>query len=349
MSRSRTALAFVAVLALASTQALRADVRSEEKTKFQLAGALGRVVNIFGGKAAREGITTSTAVKGNRMMTTSGDNTGQIIDLAEEKVYNLDLRKKSYTVTTFAEMRHQMEEARKRAAEEAKKEQPQAEQAKQDPNAKQYDVDFEVKNTGEKKDVNGFSTSQSIMTITVREKGKTLQQSGGVVLTTDMWMTPAIPAMKEVSDFRMKYFEKVYGTMFEGASPQDMASAMAMYPQMKPALEKMAAEGRKLQGTPVQTTMTVDAVQSAEQMAASANGTASDSKASGNSAPPSVGGLAGRFAARMARKKDDEKPAEAAGPKDRATVVTSTFEVLKVSTSVSADEVAIPAGFKENK
>lgn len=347
MSRSRTALAFVAVLALTSTQALRADVRSEEKTKFQLAGALGRVVNIFGGKAAREGITTSTAVKGNRMMTTSGDNTGQIIDLAEEKVYNLDLRKKSYTVITFADMRRQMEEAQKRAAEEAKKEQPA--DAKQDPNAKQYDVDFEVKNTGEKKDVNGFSTSQSIMTITVREKGKTLQQSGGVVLTTDMWMTPAIPAMKEVSDFRMKYFEKVYGTMFEGASPQDMASAMAMYPQMKPALEKMAAEARKLQGTPVQTTMTVDAVQSAEQLAASANGSSSDSKAGGNSAPPSVGGLAGRFAARMARKKDDEKPAEAAGPKDRATVITSTFEVLKVSTSVSADEVAIPAGFKENK
>lgn len=347
MSRSRTALAFVAVLALTSTQALRADVRSEEKTKFQLAGALGRVVNIFGGKAAREGITTSTAVKGNRMMTTSGDNTGQIIDLAEEKVYNLDLRKKSYTVITFADMRRQMEEAQKRATDEAKKEQPA--EARQDPNAKQYDVDFEVKNTGEKKDVNGFSTSQSIMTITVREKGKTLQQSGGVVLTTDMWMTPAIPAMKEVSDFRMKYFEKVYGSMFEGASPQDMASAMAMYPQMKPALEKMAAEARKLQGTPVQTTMTVDAVQSAEQLAASANGSSSDSKASGNSAPPSVGGLAGRFAARMARKKDDEKPADAAGPKDRATVITSTFEVLKVSTSVSADEVAIPAGFKENK
>ena len=103
MSRSRTALAFVAVLALTSTQALRADVRSEEKTKFQLAGTLGRVVNIFGGKAAREGITTSTAVKGNRMMTTSGDNTGQIIDFfrreglqprpAEEVVHGHHLRR----------------------------------------------------------------------------------------------------------------------------------------------------------------------------------------------------------------------------------------------------------------
>lgn len=348
MSRSRTALAFVAVLALASTQALRADVRSEEKTKFQLAGALGRVVNMFGGKAAREGVTSTTAVKGNRMMTTFGDSTGQIIDLAEEKVYDLDLKKKSYKVTTFAELRRQMEEAKKRAEEEAKKEQPQ--QAQQDPNAKQYDIDFDIKNTGEKKDVNGFSTSQSIMTITIREKGKTLEQSGGMVLTSDMWMTPAIPALKEVAEFRTKYFEKVYGTVFEGASPQDMASAMAMYPQLKPAMEKMAAEGKKLSGTPVSTTLTFDAVKSPEQMAAESNGSAGSDK-SKDSAPPSVGGLAGRFAARMARKKDDDKAADgaAAGAKNRATVITSTMDVLKVTTTVSADEVAIPTGFKENK
>ena len=67
------------------------------------------------------------------------------------------------------------------------------------------DVDFEVKNTGEKKDINGFSTTQSIMTITVREKGKTLQQSGGMVLTSDIWLTPSVPALKEIADFQMKY------------------------------------------------------------------------------------------------------------------------------------------------
>jgi len=50
----------------------------------------------------------------------------------------------------------------------------------------------------------------------------------------------------------------------------------------------------------------------------------------------------------MARKKEDE-PAAAAGPKDRSTVLTTTNEVLKVATSVTAEEVAIPAGFKEKK
>ena len=347
MSHSRIALALAACLAVASTQALRADVRSDQKTKFQLAGPLGKVVNFFGGKAARDGVTSTVALKGNRMMTTTGDSGGQIIDLTEEKVYNLDLKKKSYTVVTFAQLRQQMEDARKRAQEEAAKNPEADKPAQRDPNAKEVEVDFDVKNTGEKKDINGFATTQSIMTITVREKGKTLQQAGGMVLTSDIWLTPSIPAMKEVADFHMKYAQKLYGPMIEGASPQDMASAMAMYPQMKPALERMAAEGRKLQGTAILTTTTIDAVQSAEQMAASQS-SAGDAKSSGGSAPTSVGGLIGGFGRRMAKKKEDE-PAAAAGPKDRATVLTTTNETLKLSTTVADAEVAVPAGFKESK
>jgi hypothetical protein len=342
------ALALAACLALGSTQALRADVRSDQRTKFQLAGALGKVVNFFGGKAAREGVTSSVAVKGNRMMTMN-DSTGQIIDLTDEKIYDIDVRKKSYKVTTFAELRRQMDEARKKAEEEAKKEQPadKAEPARRDPNAKEMDVDFEVKNTGEKKEINGFSTTQAIMTITVREKGKTVQQSGGMILTSDMWMTPSLPAMKEVSDFHAKYAAKLYGPMVEGASPEEMASAMAMYPMMKPALEKMAAEGRKLQGTPILTTMTIDAVKSAEQLAAEQS-SASEQKSSNSAPPTSVGGLLGGFGKRMAQRKSNDDAA-AAGPKDRATVVTTTNEVLKVATTVSDAEVSIPAGFKESK
>ena len=46
---------------LAAAPALRADVKTEEKTKFELGGMLGRVVNVFGGKAAREGVTRASA------------------------------------------------------------------------------------------------------------------------------------------------------------------------------------------------------------------------------------------------------------------------------------------------
>ncbi len=339
MNRSRTAaaVALSATLAFASTTALHADVRSDQRTKFQLAGVLGKMVNFFGGKAAREGVTSTVALKGNRKLTMN-DTTGQIVDLSEEKIYDLDVKKKQYSVMTVADLRRHMEEAKKKAEASGDKDVPQ-----RDPNAKEYEVDFEVKNTNEKKDINGFPTTQSIMTITVREKGKTLQESGGMVLTSDLWMTPSIAAMKEIAEFDMKYAEKLFGPMMNGASPQEMAQAMVMYPAMKPALEKMAAEGRKLQGTPILTSTTLDAVKSAEQMAAEAK-SSKDSSSSGGDTPTSVGGLLGGLGRRMAQRKSNDSAA--AAPKDRATVLTTTNEVLKVATAVTAEEVAVPAGFK---
>ena len=72
----RTAIV-VGVVAVAGV-ALRADVRTEEKTHATFGGALGSMVNMFGGKAAREGIVQTVAVKGVRMMTTH-DKTAELV------------------------------------------------------------------------------------------------------------------------------------------------------------------------------------------------------------------------------------------------------------------------------
>src|SRR5262249_22605502 len=68
----------ISVLSFAAPTLL-ADVRADEKTHTEFAGMLGRMVNLFGGKAAREGVTSTVAVKGDRKATLN-DTTGQIID-----------------------------------------------------------------------------------------------------------------------------------------------------------------------------------------------------------------------------------------------------------------------------
>jgi hypothetical protein len=319
-----------------SSYGVLADVRTDQKTQVQFAGMLGRVVNLFGGRAAREGITSTVIVKGNRKVT-MGENSSQIIDLDEEKIYDVDLRKKQYKVTTFAELRRQMEEARKQAEEDARraeresgdKEKPTGDEPK-----KELEVDFDIKNTGQTKTINGFNTAQTIVTVTVREKGKTLDESGGLVMTTDMWMAPEQKALKEIAEFDLRYAKKLYGSMFGGVSANQMAMMMAMYPMMRQAMEKMQAEGGKIDGTAIQTTLTFDAVQSAEQMKTA-------QKEEPASSGRGIGGMLGGLAKR-ARKQDD-------APKQRATFMTSTNEVLKLSTDVAADDVALPAGFKETK
>jgi hypothetical protein len=343
MIRSRVTILSFALLT-AAAPALKADVRSDEKSRVEFAGMLGRMFNIFGGKSAREGLTSTVAVKGDRKATLS-DQTGQIVDLAEEKVYDLDLKKKTYKVTTFAELRRRMEEAQKKADEEARKEGGREEKEKPaaaDPNAKQMEVDFDIKNTGEKKTINGFDTREVIVTVTVREKGKKVEESGGMIMTSDQWLAPKIAAMKEVADFDLRYAQKLYGTMIAGVSAEQMAAAMAMYPMMKQALGKMTSEGDKIDGTAIQSTTTLDAVKSAEEMAQEAKATESDNK---SAASGGVSGMLGGFAKKMAQKRSGGDGT----PKPRTTFMTTTHEVLKVVTDVTAADVAVPAGFKEGK
>lgn len=106
-----------------------AEVKTREKTHISLGGMIGKVFNIFGGKAAKEGIVATTAVKGNRKATMN-DSTGQIIDLSEEKLYDLDMKKKTYEVTTFDELRRRMREAREKAEQTAAREQGKEERLK---------------------------------------------------------------------------------------------------------------------------------------------------------------------------------------------------------------------------
>lgn len=327
----------VGILTLASSSLL-ADVRSDQRVKFQLGGALGKIVNVFGGKGAREGVTTMVAVKGNRKATMS-DSTGQIIDLTEEKVYDLDLKKKTYTVTTFAELRRRMEEA-KRDAEKQVREQPSepSKPREKDPNAKEYEVDFDMKNTGVSKNINGFETRQTVVTITVREKGKTLNQAGGMVMTSDLWNAAKAPSTRDLAEFDLKYAQKIYGPMVVGASAQDMATAMAMYPQIKPALDKMRAEGTKVEGTAILTEVKFEAVPP---------GTANQTAAAPAPAEPQKRGLGGMMGGlkKLAEKGNDP----GSGKAERAVIMTTSVEMTKLTTDVDAASVAMPAGFTEKK
>jgi hypothetical protein len=308
-----------------------AEVKTREKSQVKIEGIIGRMMNMFGGKAAREGIIATTAVKGDRKATMN-DSTGQIIDLAEEKIYDLDLKKKTYEVTTFAELRQRMQEAREKAKKDAEREQPKDEKPeKADQPQKEYEVDFDAKETGQKKSLAGYDTREVIMTITVREKGKTLEDAGGFVMTADSWLGPQIPALKELHDFNLRYLKQLQGPDAMGMSAEQMAMVVAMYPMLKQASERLSKEGAKLQGTPLATTTTFEVVKSKEMMAQQA-----ESSNSGGG-----GGFGGMLARKLAKKDNSAQP--------RSTIFTVFGETQEVATAVAAADVTLPADFKEKK
>ncbi len=321
MNRVWRLCAIALPLVMLSAGPALADVKTRDKTQAKFEGMLGRMMGMFGGKAARDGIVTAVAVKGDRKAELN-DSYGRIVDLKEEKVYELDVKKKTYEVVTFEELRRRMREARERAEKEAPKE---GKAPEQDKPAREMDVDFDVKETGQTRSIAGHTTREVVMTVTVREKGRALEEGGGLVMTSNAWMAPAIPAMKELADFEQRYW-KAIAPEAAGMSAEQMAAVMAMYPMLKQAMERLKTEGARLEGTPLATTTVFEAVKSKDQAAQ-------------ESQQSSGGGLGGMLTRKIMKKED----------KPRATVFTLTHETLEVNPTVAAEDLQIPAGFKEKK
>jgi hypothetical protein len=295
---------------VAASATVSADVTTSERTQVKFEGMLGRMIGLFGGSDPAE---SKVIVRGDRKATFGGGK-GRIIDLGEEKIYDLDMKKKTYKVTTFAQLRQQMKEARQRA-------EKQAEEAGEKPaeqTGPEYEIDFEVKETGATKSLAGHETRQAIAIVTVRQKGKKLEEGGGLVMTADMWLAPKIAALDEVAAFDRKFAEQVYGEM-AAMSADQLAALLAMHPGFQKASERLAKEGQKLAGTPLMTTVTLEA---AKDPAAAAQNQG--------------GGIAGRL-----MRRNQPKPGE------KSKVFGSTHEILTVAASASDADVAIPADFKE--
>jgi hypothetical protein len=325
---TKLATVVMPVLLLLAAPAL-AEVKTHDRTQVHFEGMLGHMFSMFGGKAAKEGVESTTAVKGNRKATIN-DATGKIVDLSEEKVYDLDMKKKTYTVTTFDDLRRKMREQADQAKQQAQKEEPAPQQQAQKPQ-KEYEVVFDVKETGQKKQLAGYDTHQTVVTVTVREKGKTLEEGGGLVMTNDMWLGPEIPQLKEIAEFDARYWKQLEAAqMSADVSADQMAALMAMYPLISKASDQMAKDADKLKGTALDTLTTVESVKSADEM----------TQAQQQSNQNQGGGLSGMMMKKMIKKEE---------PKQRSTVMTTRHEILEVATSVDASAVAIPADFKQKK
>lgn len=315
-------VAAAAIALMAPT--LSADVKTREKVVVRFEGFFGRLMNrAFGGN---DGITSTVAVKGNRMARTA-DNQMEIIDLQEERVYSVDTRRREYTVRTFEEIRRQMEQARadmeKQSQEMSAEDREALQRAGQD-----VDFDVDVRETGQRRSLNGHDTREVVLAITMRQKGRTLEESGGLVMTSTMWLAPVVPALQELTNFQMKYFQALFGDSYAGMNAQSMNALAAMMPGLGTLTARMAAEQRRLKGSPIHTTMVFETVRSAEQMKQAEAG-----RPSGGG-----GGIGGALAGRLMRRGT---------PQPRSTVMTTTTEILSIDTTVTDQELAIPANFRQ--
>ncbi|MEA2541793.1 MAG: hypothetical protein QOH35_3159 [Acidobacteriaceae bacterium] len=210
--------------------------------------------------------TTTTMVHGNQKAVVGKDSI-EITDLDKETVTHIDNLHKTYTVVTFAQMRQafqQMPKQMEQAQDKAKQDQaPQPQQPKSDVKTS---FDVSVKNTGATKQINGLTAQEQLVTLQMHATDPNAAATQGpnavtYVVTTDAWITPDPPEVKEIQDFDKRFGLKLMEGVDLSAFKAQMTRNMSQNPGMsqlfagKPgsadAMTEMAKEMAKLQGTRV--------------------------------------------------------------------------------------------------
>ena len=207
-------------------------------------------------------MTTITMVHGNQKAVVSKDST-EITDLDRETITHIDTIHKTYTVVTFAEMRQavanmpkQMEQA------QAQNKEAQSQQAQQPKTDLKTSFDVSAKNTGVTKEINGLTAQEQVVTMQMHITDPNAPPTEAVnsmtyVITTDAWIAPDPPEVKEIQDFDMRMGQKLMAGVDLSAWKSQMSQNAGMAqlfggkPGSAEAMAQMSKEIAKLKGTRV--------------------------------------------------------------------------------------------------
>lgn len=328
-----------------------------------------KTVGVFSSQARHVGdpVVSTIYLKDNRLANVSPENI-EIIDLDQETITQVDIQKKTYYVTTFAQIKQAMENARAQMQQEAAK-QP---QPATNPDAQNVKMSFDVKvrNTGAQKEVSGLQSSESILTLMLKATDTQTQQSGNMAITNDMWMVPSVPGYEQVEDFYKRFAEKMSdATVGLG---YDFSKMLSQNPAAGQALNDMAGEMRKLHGVPIMQVMRMGTTANGQPLPA-----ASEAPLPADSGPaaPSAGqvakaGMSSMISSRLGgfggfggfgRKKNnppadqntDQNGNQAATGSSQAQPTTAILMETQITTSnfssapVDPSHFDIPAGYKQ--
>jgi hypothetical protein len=337
-----------AVLALCSASWLMADFSYEQSSKItggMMAGMM-KVAGVFS-KSAREPIRTTIAVKGDRMVTVSGQ-TAQVIDLSKETWTDIDFQKKQYSVMTFAEFAQMMEEV----ARSMKKEKAEV----------KFDFKFSVDPTGQTRNINGLDAKQAIVKMVMEGQNEKGEKVPGMVVTSDMWLAPKIPGYEELVQFQVRMAQKL------AWAPGGGMVGMMGGPEASKAFRQLYTEGSKLDGVPILQTvkMGVDVPAGAEGAEGAQQAPPPQQEQQQAQAPSAGGVLGGALGGRLGglgglgRRKQQQPPAQQPEPQQQAggqpqqggpgSLMEMTIETTGFSSgAVDASKFEVPAGFRQVK
>ncbi len=208
-------------------------------------------------------MTTTTMVHGNQKAVVGKDYM-EITDLDRETITHVDTVHKTYSVVTFAQMRQAFENMPKQMEQaQAQAKEAQAQQTAQQPKTDlKTSFDVSAKNTGVTKEVNGLMAQEQVVTMQMHITDPKAPPTDAVnsvtyVITTDAWIAPDPPEVKEIQDFDLRMGQKLMAGVDMSAWKAQMGQNAGMaqlfggQPGSAEAMAQMGKELAKLKGTRV--------------------------------------------------------------------------------------------------
>ncbi len=229
----------IVILAAAAVSCLLADASYSETVRFEggtLVEMLRGMANGPMGKTIGQAFqdqTYAVYVKGNKMARI-GSLTSNITDLDAGTMTNINHSKKTYTVTTFEEMKQMQAQM----------------QTRMKSGDTNLDFDIKVDKTGNTKKIDGQTATEYLMTMTAKDAGS----SDGMKVVSHVWMVPSEPGADEVRAFQKKMAAQYKDALSGGANPM-MGGAMK-------GLAAATAHLASMDGVAVETHMQVSGVAS---------------------------------------------------------------------------------------
>jgi hypothetical protein len=159
----------------------------------------------------------SLFIKGPKMARLGGPYSS-IYDLDAGTITTINNDKQTYTVQTFEELRQQLERMQERMNRG---------------NGGNLDFDVKVETTGQKRDINGQSATETVMTMTAKA-GAT---NGQMIVKVHAWSIPPDAAMHEAVEYSKRLAEK-FQYAFAGFSPALGGASAGINAAMKEAMKQ---------------------------------------------------------------------------------------------------------------
>ena len=212
----------VLFLTLAAALTARADFSYTQTTK-----------SAGGMMAGAAPILTKTYLKGQKMKIDSGDSI-MIMDFDAQTMTHVSTAQKTYTVSKFSELGETVSKSG-------------------------MDISIDIKETGERKTINGFSATEMVMTMEM-DNPQARQQGMKMKMEMDIWVSPDVPGAGELRAFYQRNAAKFPWAAMTGAGGRGNAS-------MQKALADLRRKMADVKGVPVLQVMKMGAAGNEVQMA----------------------------------------------------------------------------------